>query len=160
MFTHGPDTRIENSVFVDNNVAITPSNRTYLLRPADRVKRWEDNILKRAKHRQPPWSRSYPQVVSIPEDKPIGAPRRIVIKRNIATGGPFLRVSGDFNYDANTIENNWEEGRSDPVILVRERNKRQSYPQVFERRPGELWATTWQGGAFFKMWEKEFVGGR
>ena len=111
MFTHGPDTRIENNIFVDNNVAITQSNRTYLLRPPDRVERWDNNILKKAKHRQPPWSSAYPQIVNILEDKPIGAPKRIAIQRNVATGGPFLRVSGDFNYEDNVIKDNWEGGR-------------------------------------------------
>jgi len=49
---------------------------------------------------------------------------------------------------------------TEPVILVRERNKRQSYPQLFERRPGELWISTWQGRQFFKISEKDFIGGQ
>lgn len=48
---------------------------------------------------------------------------------------------------------------TEPVILVRERGKRQSYPQVFERRPGELWVSTWQGKQFLKLHEKDFVPG-
>ena len=46
---------------------------------------------------------------------------------------------------------------TEPVVVVRERGKRQSYPQMFERRPGELWITTWQGRQFFKLMEKDFV---
>jgi sialidase-1 len=45
-----------------------------------------------------------------------------------------------------------------PVILLRLRSQRQSYPQVFERRPGELWVTTWQGRSFIKLKEADFVG--
>ena len=47
---------------------------------------------------------------------------------------------------------------TEPVILVRERGKRQSYPKLFERRPGELWIATWQGMQLFKLFEKDFVG--
>ena len=47
---------------------------------------------------------------------------------------------------------------TEPVILVRERNKRQSYPKLFERRPGELWVTTWQGLQLFTLSEKDFLG--
>jgi sialidase-1 len=45
-----------------------------------------------------------------------------------------------------------------PVILLRLRSQRQSYPQVFERRPSELWVTTWQGRSFIKLKEADFVG--
>ncbi|MBT4817648.1 MAG: hypothetical protein HON70_18225 [Lentisphaerae bacterium] len=113
MFTHGPDTRIENNIFVDNNVAITQSNRTYLLRTAASFKRWRGNVLDWLKHREPPWSSRYPQVAGLlEEEKPSGAPRRIVVERNIATGGPFMRVLGDFNDAENTVANNWEDGRA------------------------------------------------
>jgi hypothetical protein len=47
---------------------------------------------------------------------------------------------------------------TDPVILLRLRGRRQSYPQLFERRPGELWVTTWQGTTFIKLREDEFCG--
>ena len=47
---------------------------------------------------------------------------------------------------------------SEPVILARERGKRQSYPKLFERRPGELWIATWQGNQLFKLLEKDFAG--
>lgn len=47
---------------------------------------------------------------------------------------------------------------TEPVILLRLRNQRQSYPEIFERRPGELWITTWQGLSFIKLNEADFVG--
>jgi hypothetical protein len=52
-----------------------------------------------------------------------------------------------------------DDGRTwtDPVILLRLRGRRQSYPQIFERRPGELWVTTWQGLSFIKLSEADFV---
>ena len=43
------------------------------------------------------------------------------------------------------------------VILLRKRGKRQSYPTLFERRPGELWATVWQGRTFIKLREADFA---
>ena len=45
---------------------------------------------------------------------------------------------------------------TDPVVVVRERGRRQSYPKVFERRPGELWVSTWQGSRLFKLFESDF----
>ncbi|MEW6359596.1 MAG: sialidase family protein [Planctomycetota bacterium] len=48
---------------------------------------------------------------------------------------------------------------TEPAIVVRLRGKRQSYPQAFERRPGELWISTWQGGQMFNLFEKDFIGG-
>ena len=47
-----------------------------------------------------------------------------------------------------------------PRGVVRERGRRQSYPKVFERRPGELWVSTWQGNQLFKLFEKDFVQGQ
>jgi len=46
---------------------------------------------------------------------------------------------------------------AEPVVIARERNKRQSYSKVFERRPGELWISTWQGNQFFRLAEKDFA---
>jgi len=113
LFTHGPDTRIENNIFVDNHMAITQSNRTYLLRSAASRKRWRENVLDWLEHRRPPWSSRYPQVAGILEEKePWAAPRRIAIERNVVTGGPFTRISGDFDHAENTIADNWEDGRA------------------------------------------------
>ena len=49
---------------------------------------------------------------------------------------------------------------TDPVVIVRLRFKRQSYPKVFERRPGELWVSTWQGMQFMKLFEADFTASR
>ncbi len=46
---------------------------------------------------------------------------------------------------------------SEPVILLRLRGQRVSYPFVFERRPGELWVTVWQGTTFIKLRESDFI---
>ena len=46
---------------------------------------------------------------------------------------------------------------SEPVILLRLRGQRVSYPLVFERRPGELWVTVWQGATFIKLQEDDFA---
>ena len=48
---------------------------------------------------------------------------------------------------------------SKPAILLRLRGQRVSYPFVFERRPGELWITVWQGTTFIKLRESDFVPG-
>lgn len=45
---------------------------------------------------------------------------------------------------------------TEPAIVVAERGRRQSYPKVFERRPGELWVSTWQGGQLFRILERDF----
>ena len=45
---------------------------------------------------------------------------------------------------------------SEPVILLRLRGRRVSYPFVFERRSGELWVTVWQGSTFIKLQESDF----
>ena len=110
MFTHGPDTRIENNVFADSSVGITQSNRTYLLREEKRARQWEDNLLNIVKYRQPPWAARYPRVRNILDKKPIGAPEDIVIERNIFSKTPPIRISGDFIYADNIIRNNFEEG--------------------------------------------------
>ena len=46
---------------------------------------------------------------------------------------------------------------SEPTILLRLRGQRVSYPFMFERRPGELWVTVWQGGTFVKLRERDFL---
>jgi Neuraminidase (sialidase) len=55
---------------------------------------------------------------------------------------------------------------SDPVVVARVPKNHDgtwlksqvSYPYVFERRPGEIWLTTWAGGLRAKLQEKDFVG--
>jgi sialidase-1 len=46
---------------------------------------------------------------------------------------------------------------TEPVVIARRRRGWLSYPRVFERRPGELWLTTMQGGVRVGMREEEFV---
>jgi len=79
--------------------------------------------------------------------------------------GPFLNVPDDrvltvVNHEGGVqafVSEDDGKMWTEPVIVVRERGKRQSYPKVFERRPGELWITTWQGGQLFKLRETDFV---
>ncbi len=48
---------------------------------------------------------------------------------------------------------------TDPVVIARHKDasKRVSYPWIFERRPGELWITTMQGGLKCRLFEKDFA---
>jgi len=48
---------------------------------------------------------------------------------------------------------------TDPVVIARheDASKRVSYPWIFERRPGELWITTMQGGLKCRLFEKDFA---
>ena len=48
---------------------------------------------------------------------------------------------------------------ADSVIIARHNDatKRVSYPWILERRPGELWITTMQGGLKCRLFEKDFV---
>ena len=50
---------------------------------------------------------------------------------------------------------NW----TDSVVIARhkDKSKRVSYPWVFERRPGEMWITTMQGGLKCRLFERDFV---
>ncbi len=109
LFTHGPDTRIADNIFVDCRAGITQSNRTYLLREESRVKLWKDNTLDTIRHRLPPWSARYPQVGGILGGKPYGEPVNVVIERNILSGTPPAKISGDFIYESNSVEENLED---------------------------------------------------
>ena len=44
-----------------------------------------------------------------------------------------------------------------PVVLARNKGSRVSYPYAFEHRPGELWATTMQGGLRIGLTLADFV---
>jgi hypothetical protein len=48
---------------------------------------------------------------------------------------------------------------SKPVVIARKPKSWLSYPNVFERRPGELWITTLQGGLRAKIKESDFAAG-
>lgn len=49
------------------------------------------------------------------------------------------------------------ESWSEPVVIARQRGAWLSYPRLLERRPGELWLTTMQGGLRLAFREEEFV---
>ena len=46
---------------------------------------------------------------------------------------------------------------TEPVVIARDLGKRQSYPYVYERRPGELWITTMQGLVRIGFREADFA---
>ena len=48
---------------------------------------------------------------------------------------------------------------TDAVVIARHNDatKHVSYPWILERRPGELWITTMQGGLKCRLFEKDFV---
>lgn len=48
---------------------------------------------------------------------------------------------------------------SAPVVIARQPGKWLSYPYVFERRPGELWLTTMQGGLHLVVREQDVLAG-
>lgn len=120
IFTHGPDSRVEDNIFVDNSLDIYQGNRNYLLVNPDRVRMWKNNVLESISYRQPPWSSRYPQLPSILEKgKNANAqwnpawPRNVFIERNISVGGRFLKVIDGLT-DEITIRDNLE--GYDPVF--------------------------------------------
>jgi len=109
MFAHGPDNRIENNFFVDNNAGITMHDRSWIL-DATKIDTslppWAER-LKLSRGKQPPWSNRYPQLAKILEDTlPLGRIENNCIERNISIGTPFL--TGVLQPAKNTIRNNWE----------------------------------------------------
>ncbi|WP_406697928.1 sialidase family protein [Singulisphaera sp. Ch08] len=48
---------------------------------------------------------------------------------------------------------------SPPVVIARQPGKWLSYPYVFERKPGEIWLTTMQGGLRFAIQEADILAG-
>ena len=48
---------------------------------------------------------------------------------------------------------------STPVVIARQPGKSLAYPYVYERRPGELWLTTMQGGVRVLFKETDFLPG-
>ncbi|HNS32510.1 MAG TPA: right-handed parallel beta-helix repeat-containing protein [bacterium] len=113
IFTHGPDTRVENNIFADNLLSLHQGNRNYLLRNPARIKQLEDNVLNIVNYRQPPWANRYPQLRNLTEggyqtgpENPAW-PRNVAIERNINIGGQFLRITDDL-YKGNSIKNNMD----------------------------------------------------
>ena len=47
---------------------------------------------------------------------------------------------------------------AEPIVIATDPGKRQSYPYLFERRPGEFWITVMQGHARIKLLEKDLAG--
>jgi len=108
IYTHGPDTRVENNILVDNRYSIHHINRSSLLSQPLRIKQWEDNCLDRINYRQPPWVTYYPQLRDIlkhEKGKNIGWPKNVMIERNVNTGGQFLYMAENLR-EGNTIRNN------------------------------------------------------
>jgi len=46
-----------------------------------------------------------------------------------------------------------------PVVIARQPGKSLAYPYVYERRPGEVWITTMQGGVRVAIQETDFLSG-
>ncbi|MCK9265751.1 right-handed parallel beta-helix repeat-containing protein [bacterium] len=108
VFTHGPDTRIENNIFTDCNIGIAQSNRTYLLRQDKSVKRWA-GLLNAVSYRQPPWSTRYPQIRDSLKHTPYGEPKNVLIQHNIFSNvSDMIRINGEFDHNKNSVSNNLE----------------------------------------------------
>ena len=104
VFTHGADSRLENSVFVDNRLSIHQGDRSSILKNRVSRKRWEDNMLTVIRHKQPPWASRYPQLRNIEKYENVGLPRNTVNERNINTGGEFLKEYASFQENKEILE--------------------------------------------------------
>ena len=49
---------------------------------------------------------------------------------------------------------------AEPIVIARDPGKRQSYPYLFERRPGEFWITVMQGYARIRLFENDLVSAK
>ncbi|HNS32508.1 MAG TPA: right-handed parallel beta-helix repeat-containing protein [bacterium] len=117
IYTHGPDTRVENNILVDNRFSIHHINRSGLISQPLRIKRWKDNSLDRIKYRQPPWAAYYPQLRDMlkhEKGKNIGWPEDVIIERNINTEGQFLYMPENLK-EGNIIRNNID--GYDPLLV-------------------------------------------
>ena len=112
VFTHGPDTRIENNFFIDNNVSIAMARRLLLDRTrVDTLLRTVERLLKKVNYKHPPWSSRYPQLVTELEDRlPLGKTENNVIERNVNVGGVFIHIPLTINPRKSIIRNNWTQG--------------------------------------------------
>ena len=104
VFNHGAYSRIENSIFADNRLSINQGDRSGILNRSLSRKRWEDNILARVRHNQPPWASRYPQLRNMAKDENPGLPRNVVNERNINIGGEFVREYPSFLAEAEVVE--------------------------------------------------------
>ena len=129
IFSHGPDTRLENNWFIEGNQSILMSRR--LLLDHTRVStllRTVERLLREVNYKQPPWSYRYPQLVAELEDTlPLGKTENNVVERNVNWGGQFLIIPLAVKTKRSVIRNNWERG--DPLFMNPER-------MDFRIRPG------------------------
>ncbi len=109
MFAHGPDNRIENNFFIDNNLGITLADRSWILDSTKintEIPAHEER-LKLARYKQPPWSYRYPQLTGLfQQTLPLGRIENNVIERNISIGAPFM--TGMPEEGKNTVRYNWQ----------------------------------------------------
>ncbi|MCK9265497.1 right-handed parallel beta-helix repeat-containing protein [bacterium] len=116
MFAHGPDNRIENNVFMENQLGITLSDRSWLLDSSQLnrlVLPWVER-LGVSRNKFPPRGNRYPQLSGILEtDLPFGKIENNSIERNICVGSSFM--TGVLQKEKNTIKDNWEE--SNPFFM-------------------------------------------
>lgn len=76
-------------------------------------------------------------------------------------GAPWSETPASYHREELSLALSEDEGKtwSKPVVIARLPDKWLSYPYLFERKPGELWVTTMQGGLRIKLREKDFLAG-
>lgn len=77
-------------------------------------------------------------------------------------GGQYSQREASWHREELSIAFSDDDGDSwtAPVVVARKPKTWVSYPYVFERRPGEIWLTTMQGGLRCKFMEADFVTSR
>ncbi len=114
MYIHGPDNRVENSLFIDNNMGIDMVDRSYLLDATtlNTIFPRSEDFLKQARYKQPPWSSRYPQLKKVFEDiLPLGRTEKNIIERNLGEDTPLVRLPRPINPGNNIMRNNWSGGK-------------------------------------------------
>ena len=114
MYIHGPDNRVENSLFIDNNMGIDMVDRSYLLDATtlNTILPRSEDFLKQARYKQPPWSSRYPQLTKVFEDTlPLGRTEKNIIERNMGEDTPLVRLPRPVNPGNNIMRNNWSGGK-------------------------------------------------
>jgi len=104
----GRDNQVINNVFVDCPAGLHVDARgvgwmKYHVDPGGTL----PERLKAMPYQQPPWSRKYPQLLTILEDGP-GLPKGNVVRHNISFGGKWLDVEGKamplLEFEANLVD--------------------------------------------------------